>query len=1276
MEPEPPPPGPTSPSSPLATGPAAAASEGSPAGGDVRAEGDEAGGFSAGLEPLWSLLFGDPAELEPMWSPPREFGVGAEFASPDPEAEADVDDAEGPWDGAPWRSTGVVAGEGLATCTTTLLNPTLAAGFSEFSIAASDTTTAISQGAVLEVMPIHSGPDSSSPVPSPSCSPIPVALEERAPVVIPGSEPPLPLPVASSEAILEEGTLECTFNSVPSPPALPSSDRPDLGAEDGPNDWSSLLKVLSGSMPVIDMAATERPGDNAANCSMCMSDIATGDGTPLRSSPRIMAVNTKANAASLEHEIESSRASEHRLAVSRQISTSEGSQQPVSARLFEETTVASGKPVHLPDGVKPQGSPDIIDIYTSSTDVVVALPVVSKRSLKNKVVSIKTKANAASLEQEIESSRASKHRLAVSQQSTVSEGSQQPVSARLFEETTVSSGKPVHLPDGVKPQGSPEIVAIHCSSTDVVVALPVVSKRSLKNKVVSSSPRKTRSSSKVVVNSNRVSAVSQVMNCVPAVHKASSSIPPRKHKLASEKCLPNLERVDAMLHNSGLISANKAVHGTPLEVEAALSQPPKAKQPRICLGKCSLNLKSAENSSSSICELPMVTVTSAPEDKPISAPENKLLDTHCTDSEMVDSMDGSYFFVGDAVPDEEAQKRWPHRYQNNHCLLKKDKRSNTQTVSNVGKAVLDVKCHYLEASICGSTLCIGDCAFIKGLEGKPHYIGRLLEFFETTADEYYFTVQWFFRAEDTVMEDQAQSHDPRRLFYSDLKDDNLLDCIVSKVTIMPVSPSLNEKPRLIPSFHYYYDMKYSLDYSTFFTMEMGDPNDTLHSHYTSSNNVKRIDFTEKQKSPTSEMRELSLLDLYCGCGGMSTGLCLGARGGGVNLVARWAVDGDEVACETFRLNHPETRVRNETTDDFLELLKEWKKLCKTYVKPCSKVKSQSNVPTQSSNGTPDCSTFSTEEFEVWKLVDICFGDPNGVRKRALYFKVRWKGYGPNDDTWEPMEGLKNCKDAIRDFVIEGHNKKILPLPGDVDVICGGPPCQGISGYNRNREFDAPFNCERNKQIIVFMDVMQFLKPKYIYMENVLDILKFADATLARYALSRLVSMHYQAKLGVMAAGCYGLPQFRMRVFLVGCHPKEKLPPFPLPTHEAIVKNGCPLAFERNLVGWPDSMPMQLEKPIVLEDALSDLPEVENGEKREEMLYMKGPQTEFQRYIRSFNSEVLGSRAHVIKVSKSKLFDHRPRALDVDNYLRVLQIPKKKGANFRDLPGVIVGPDNI
>ncbi|CAN6358096.1 unnamed protein product [Urochloa humidicola] len=1143
MEPPPAPPDPTSPSSPPATGPAAE-------GGGEGAEGDEAGGpgFGAELEHLWSLLFGDPAELEPMWSPPRDFGVGAGFAAP--EADADVDGhAEGPWDGAPWRSTELVPGEGAVA-----VPP--AAGLPEFG---ADPAAGASPGAMLEVRPLDSAPDS-----APLCPPAPVALEVRAPELIQSWEPALPpAAVASLEARLEE----CTLNSVSSPPPLPYPDGPDLGAEDGPNNGPSSQKTTSGAMVVIGLPAVARPKVNAASCSV--PDVVCGDGLYLRRSPRIVAAKAKASTMSLERKVDSSRA--------------------------------------------------------------------------------------------------------VSGQSSISEGSQHPVSASSFEETTVTPIKPVDLLDGVKPQGSRGIVAVQSSSTDVVVALPVVNKRSLKNKAVSvSSLRKTRSASKVLANSNRVSAVSPVINCGPAVHKAGSHKPPRKHKLSSEKCPPSLERVDAVSHNSGLVSAKTVVNETPLELQASSSRPPKAKRARVSPGKCSLSLKRAKNNSSSICELSMVTAISDPENKP-----KLILDKYSTDSKMVDGEDGSCFFMGEAVPNEEARQRWPNRYESNHCLVKKDKRSNTQMFTNGGKAVLDVKCHYLQASVCGSTLCIGDCAFIKGPEGKPHYIGRLLEFFKTSAGEYYVSVQWFFRAEDTVMENQAQDHEPRRLFYSDLKDDNLLDCIVSKVTIVQVSPSVNEKSQSIPSFHYYYDMKYSLDYSTFSTMEMGDINGTLQSHDGSSNdNVKRIDFTEKEKSSDPEMMELSLLDLYCGCGGMSTGLCLGAQAGGVNLITRWAVDGDEVACESFRLNHPETRVRNETTDDFLELLKEWEKLCKTYVKLHSKVKSRSNISTQSSNETPDCSTIPPEEFEVWKIVDICFGDPNGVRNRGLYFKVRWKGYGPNDDTWEPIEGLKNCKEAIRDFVIEGHKRKIVPLPGDVDVICGGPPCQGISGYNRNREFDAPFNCERNKQIIVFMDVIQFLKPKYIYMENVLDILKFADATLARYALSRLVAMHYQAKLGIMAAGCYGLPQFRMRVFLLGCHPEEKLPPFPLPTHEAIVKNGCPLAFEHNLVGWPEGMAMQLEKPIVLEDALSDLPEVLNGENREEMPYVKGPQTEFQRYIRSFNSEVLGSKAHVTKDSKSKLYDHRPKALDDDNYLRVLQIPKKKGANFRDLPGVIVGPDNV
>lgn len=71
-----------------------------------------------------------------------------------------------------------------------------------------------------------------------------------------------------------------------------------------------------------------------------------------------------------------------------------------------------------------------------------------------------------------------------------------------------------------------------------------------------------------------------------------------------------------------------------------------------------------------------------------------------------------------------------------------------------------------------------------------------------------------------------------------------------------------------------------------------------------------------------------------------------------------------------------------------------------------------------------------------------------------------------------------------------------------------------------------------------MDIVQFLEPKFVLVENVADVLRFDNASLAKYALSRLVHMQYQARLGTIAAGSYGLPQFRLRVFLWGAHPTE------------------------------------------------------------------------------------------------------------------------------------------
>ncbi|OMO93450.1 C-5 cytosine methyltransferase [Corchorus olitorius] len=438
-------------------------------------------------------------------------------------------------------------------------------------------------------------------------------------------------------------------------------------------------------------------------------------------------------------------------------------------------------------------------------------------------------------------------------------------------------------------------------------------------------------------------------------------------------------------------------------------------------------------------------------------------------------------------------------------------------------------------------------------------------------------------------------------------------------------------------------MEYCVEYSTFRTL----PTDTSFRSYNSSNCSKEIvpttpaAFSANIPKCGTYRDEFALLDLYSGCGGMSTGLCLGAKASSIDIVTKWAVDMDKSACKSLKLNHPETHVRNEAADEFLQLLKEWGKLCKRYTvdkvgRAYPSRTTTSQVVGDDAN-SPNDADILPGEFEVSSLVDICYGDPCNSGKHGLYFK------------------------------------------GDVDVICGGPPCQGISGYNRYRNVDSPLDDERNRQIVVFMDIVEYLKPKFVLMENVVDILKFDKGSLGRYALSRLVHMRYQARLGMMAAGCYGLPQFRLRVFLWGAQPSEKLPQFPLPTHDVIIRYWPPVEFEHNTVAYDENQPHELralEKALVLRDAISDLPAVANDEAREEMTYGKPPESEFQQYIRSSKYEMTGSLLNGATRIRNRLYDHRPSPLSEDDYTRVCLIPKRKGANFRDLPGVIVGIDNV
>ncbi|KAI5321117.1 hypothetical protein L3X38_030188 [Prunus dulcis] len=655
-------------------------------------------------------------------------------------------------------------------------------------------------------------------------------------------------------------------------------------------------------------------------------------------------------------------------------------------------------------------------------------------------------------------------------------------------------------------------------------------------------------------------------------------------------------------------------------------------------------------------------------------------------------------FLGKPVKDTEARKRWPKRY------LGKMKQVSGPNNSNQDEDAIQARGHYIKAEVDGRNIFdLYDDAHVQAGDGNEPYVCKIVEMFEAIDGTLYFTAQWYYRSPDTVIKECA-TIDRRRVFLSEIQDVNPLDCLVEKLNIVRLSLNVdqNEKSKLISTCKYFCDTTYLLPYSTFMNLpeeniQTGSDDSTIsseadvdracevNSEGADVDKACQVNSKVAQLCPVRECGkpEVTLLDLYSGCGAMSTGLCLGAQLSNVNLVTRWAVDVNEYACQSLKLNHPETEVRNESAEDFLSLLKEWRKLC-FYFNLVETKDSENDQfdffetedeeeEEEDGDSGNDENDSDDPEFEVDYVLEVCYGDPNKIKKRGLYFKIRWKGYGDDEDTWEPIDGLGHCRKAIGDFVSQRYASKAFPLPGDVDVVCGGPPCQGISGFNRFRNTQQPLEDEKNKQLIVFMDFVQYLNPKFVLMENVVDIVKFSEGLLGRYALGRLVGMNYQARMGMMAAGAYGLPQFRMRMFMWGARPTERLPQYPLPTHDVVVRGVIPTQFEGNTVAYDEGGPVQLERKLLLEDAISDLPAVENSENRDEMPYAGPPQTEFQRFIRLSKEYLLGSSKD--ESLHKTLYDHRPLELNADDYARVCEIPKRKGANFRDLPGVRVRVDN-
>ncbi|MEB3341756.1 DNA cytosine methyltransferase [Okeania sp.] len=138
---------------------------------------------------------------------------------------------------------------------------------------------------------------------------------------------------------------------------------------------------------------------------------------------------------------------------------------------------------------------------------------------------------------------------------------------------------------------------------------------------------------------------------------------------------------------------------------------------------------------------------------------------------------------------------------------------------------------------------------------------------------------------------------------------------------------------------------------------------------------------------------------------------------------------------------------------------------------------------------------------------------------------------------------------------------------EIDVIFGGPPCQGFSLMGK-RALDDP----RNALMSHFLRIVLELKPKYFVMENVKGLTAGKHKFFLEEVIDQFSKNGYQIQepYQVLNAANYGVPQHRERLFLLGC------------------KNGL------TLPNYPEiKTDKKLENYITVWDAIGDLPEVEN-----------------------------------------------------------------------------------
>jgi DNA (cytosine-5)-methyltransferase 1 len=194
------------------------------------------------------------------------------------------------------------------------------------------------------------------------------------------------------------------------------------------------------------------------------------------------------------------------------------------------------------------------------------------------------------------------------------------------------------------------------------------------------------------------------------------------------------------------------------------------------------------------------------------------------------------------------------------------------------------------------------------------------------------------------------------------------------------------------------------------------------------------------------------------------------------------------------------------------------------------------------------------------------------------------------------------------------------LVGQVDVVVGGPPCQGFSSIRPFRTLTE--GDPRNSLVEHYVLVIDKLRPRWFVFENVVGILTHERGERLEAVLNGLRAAGYEVDWRVVNAALYGVPQYRERVVIVGNRLGVKFQ-WPAPTHRVEYKS---MAGNRSEVIRTDPLFAQhLPAAVNLMEAIGDLPSVESGQ--EVLAYGEVRQlTDYQKLMREGSERLTLHRA--------------------------------------------------